>query len=283
MFRFWRRPIVGIALWLGWLALFNAVGAVEIPARPEGYVTDQANLLSPQTRDQLEQFLRDYEQKTTNQVVVVTLPTLDGESLEEFSIRLAERWKVGQKERDNGVIFLIVSNDHRVRIEVGYGLEGVLPDALAGQIIRQVVTPNFSQGRFEEGITAGVAAMMQAIQGEFKAEPEKSASDEQVSAFLIFFLILVAALSIIDLIRYSGYFSGHRLYPHRYSFWEWWFRFALLFFLLNFFYRAFFYTRLSSRGGYYGTRTGFGGFSGGGGGFSGGGGSFGGGGASGRW
>ncbi len=284
MFRFRQRLIFGVTLWLGWLVLLSSVGfagAVEIPARPEGYVTDQANLLSGQTRNQLEEFLRGYEQTTTNQVVVVTLPTLGGEPLEEFSIRLAERWKVGQKGRDNGVIFLIVKDDHLLRIEVGYGLEGVLPDALAGQIIRQVVVPHFSRGRFEEGITAGVATIVQATQGEFKAEPQKSAGDEQFSAFFIFFLIFVVVLSIGDLIRYSAYFSGHRLYRSRYSFWEWWLRFAFLFFFFNFLYRAFFNTRLSSGGGYYGSRTGFGGFSGGG--FSSGGGSFGGGGASGRW
>lgn len=216
------------------------------------------------------------------------MPTIGGEPLEEFSIRLAERWKVGQEGRDNGVIFLIIKDDHLLRIEVAYGLEGVLPDALAGQIIRQVVVPHFSQGRFEEGITAGVTAIVQATQREFKAESQKSAGDEQFSVFFIFLLIFAAALSTGDLIRYSAYFSKHRLYRNRYSFWEWWFRFAFLFFFFNFLYRTFFNTRLSSGGGYYGSRTGFGGFSGGGfssggGGFSSGGGSFGGGGASGRW
>jgi uncharacterized protein len=285
MLRFWQRLIFGVILWLGWFVPLSFVGAVEIPARPQGYVSDHANLLSGKTRNQLEEFLRSYEQKTTNQVVVVTLPTIGGEPLEEFSIRLAERWEVGQKGRDNGVIFLIIKEDHLLRIEVGYGLEGVLPDALAGQIIRQIVAPHFSQGRFEEGITAGVTAIVQATQGEFKAEaePQKSAGDEQFSAFFIFLFIFAAALSIGDLIRYSAYFSGHRLYRNRYSFWEWWFRFAFLFFFFNFLYRAFFNTRLSSGRGYYGSRTGFGGFSSGGGGFSSGGGSFGGGGASGRW
>lgn len=288
MIRFWQRLIFGFTLWLGWLVPLSSAGTVEIPARPQGYVTDHANLLSGQTRNQLEEFLRDYEQKTTNQIVVVTLPTIGGEPLEEFSIRLAERWKVGQKGRDNGVIFLIVRDDHRVRIEVAYGLEGALPDALAGQIIHQVVVPHFSQGRFEEGIVTGVTAIVQATRGEFKAEPQKSDGDEQFSALFIFFLIFAAALSIGDLIRYSAYFSGHRFYRNRYSFWEWWFRFAFLFFFFNFLYRVFFNTRLSSGGGYYGSRTGFGGFSGGrfssgGGGFSSGGGSFGGGGASGRW
>lgn len=282
MLRFWQRLIFGVTLWLGWVVPLSFAEAVEIPTRPEGYVSDHANLLSGQTRNRLEEFLRGYEQKTTNQVVVVTLSTLGGEPLEEFSIRLAERWKVGQEGRDNGVIFLIIKDDHLLRIEVAYGLEGVLPDALAGQIIRQVVVPHFSQGRFEEGIVAGVTAIVQATHGEFKAEPQKSAGNEQLSALFMFFLIFAAALSIGDLIRYSAYFSGHRVYRNRYSFWEWWFRFAFLFFFFNFLYRTFFNTRLSSGGGYYGSRTGFGGFSGGGVSSSGGG-SFGGGGASGRW
>jgi len=142
-----RLPRVTIFLWIFLFCVPSVLRALDVPKRPEGYVTDKAGLLSPQTKMQLEGVLRQYEQKTSNQIVIVTFPSLEEESLGDFSIRLAEAWKVGQKGRDNGVIFLIFKEDRKMRIEVGYGLEGVLPDALAGQIIQQRVAPLFSPGR----------------------------------------------------------------------------------------------------------------------------------------
>ena len=269
-------------------AFSSSLYALDIPKRPSTYVTDQAGLLSPDARARLEQVLSAYERQTTNQVVVLTLPSLEGEALEDFSIRLAEAWKVGQQDRDNGVIFLIAQAEREIRIEVGYGLEGVLPDALAGQIIYQEVAPYFRAGKFEEGISRGVLAILRATQGEYQSRivgdlrqgeltpQELEALQAQGKAVGIFVLAVIAILFVIDFFRYQRYLYDRRLYLDRYGFWEWWFRFALLLFLLSFIFRILFYTLLFSRGGYYGSRSGFGGFSGGGG-------SFGGGGASGRW
>jgi len=213
---------------------------------------------------------------------------MEEESLEDFSIRLAEQWKPGQAERDNGVIFLIFQKERRMRIEVGYGLEGVLPDATAGLILQNVVAPSFKQGNFEEGILRGIVAILKATQGEFEASPEavrplvgglynlKVRGDILFSVIFVFVFILFA----FDFFRFRGYRKDHRIYNERYTFWEWWFRFGLFLFVLKMLFQILFWTLLFSRGGLYGSRGGFGGR---GGGFSMGGGGFGGGGASGGW
>jgi uncharacterized protein len=223
-----------------------ALSALEVPKRADGYVTDHAGLLPPSAKDTLETTLRDFETKTSNQIVVATFPSLEGDSLEDFSIRLAEAWKVGQKGRDNGVIFLIFKNDRKIRIEVGYGLEGVLPDALAGQIISQVVAPHFREGDFAGGITAGVDAIIKATRGEFKGMRGKERSNE-AGKFVVLFMVLL----------FFHFWVSSRSSRIR--------------------------RRRGGPGGYYPLGGGFrsGGFRGGG--FSGGGGGFGGGGASGRW
>jgi len=265
--------------------------ALDIPKRPQGYVSDYAAMLSDQTRARLENTLALYERQTTNQILVVTFPRLEGESLEDFSIHLSEAWKPGQKDKDNGVIFLIFKEDRKMRIEVGYGLEGVLPDALAGRIIQQVVVPYFKKGDFESGILSGVQAILQVTGKEFQAQHQpfsqgarRELTPEELEALRakgramgIFVLIAVLLFFIADYFRYHRYRREHRLNQNRYSFWEWWFRFAVLLAVLSILFRVAFYMMLFSRGGAYGSRSGFSGFSGGGGG------SFGGGGASGSW
>ena len=168
--------------------------ALEVPSRADGYVTDRAGLLSPSAKAELEKTLRDFEGTTSNQVVVATFPSLEGNSLEDFSMRLAEAWKVGQKGKNNGVIFLIFKNDRKMRIEVGYGLEGVLPDALAGQIISQVVAPYFRKGDYSGGILAGTDAIMKATQGEFKGDPssEKGGTAGKLIGLLFVFILFHA-------------------------------------------------------------------------------------------
>ena len=266
--------------------------SLEIPKRPDGYVTDHAGVLSPQTKSKLESALRAYENKTSNQVVVAIFKSLEGGALEDFSIKLAEAWKVGQSEKDNGVILLVFKDDRKIRIEVGYGLEGALPDALAGQIIGQVITPYFKKGDYEAGVLAGISGIIKATQGEYKAVRQSSygrsnyrrpLTPEEAEAlrkkglvFLAGASIFLLILFIADLFRYRGYAKRHRIYKKSYSFWEWFFRFAVLLAVLSIIFRMLFYAMLFSRGGYHGSRGGFGGFSGGGG-------SFGGGGASGGW
>lgn len=269
----------------------SSVSALEVPDRPQGYVTDQAALLTPSVRGQLNQVLRQFEASTSIQVVVASFSSLEQESLEDFSIRLAQRWKVGQKGKDNGVILIIFKAERLIRIEVGYGLEGALPDILAGTIIRNDIAPFFKQEQYEAGVLKGVQSIMQAIKGEYRGRAT-SASSHRVSrrdltpeelaalkrqGFILFIFVLIGAsiLFLADIWRYFGYRKERRLYNQSYSFWEWFFRFAVLLAVASIVFRILFYMMLFSRGGYGGGR--------GGGGFSGGGGSFGGGGASGSW
>jgi uncharacterized protein len=126
--------------------------AFTVPEKPSGYVNDAAGLLSPGTESRLEAILRQFDETTSNQVVVATFPSLDGGSLEDLSIQIAEKWKAGTAKKDNGVLLLVFKEERAVRIEVGYGLEGALPDALCAQIIRNVIVPNFRAGDFDGGI-----------------------------------------------------------------------------------------------------------------------------------
>jgi uncharacterized protein len=152
------------------LASLTAIpaAALDVP-RLKGHVNDYAGMLSPASQRQLEALLTDFEQKESTQIALLTVPSLEGDSLEDFSIRLAEAWKIGQEEADNGAILLIAKTDRKIRIEVGYGLEGRLTDLLAGRIIRNVITPHFKAGAFDQGIAAGISAMIDAVQGEFPA------------------------------------------------------------------------------------------------------------------
>lgn len=260
--------------------------ALTIPDKPEGYVNDYAGLLSQDARAKLTQTLSQFEQQTSNQVVVAVFNSLEGGSLEDFSIRLAEKWKIGQKGRSNGVILLIFKDDRKMRIEVGYGLEGALPDAVANQIIYQEITPAFKEGRFDEGVLRGVAAILRATKGEYKASA--LASGDGVSRYnpwiylaLVFYILLpIIAYILIFLLCVAvlgfplGLFAGLAAV-------------AVLAVIRQVFSQSLLGRTYSSssRGGFWGGGWGGGGFSGGGfgGGFSGGGGGFGGGGASGGW
>ena len=250
--------------------------ALDIPPSPTGYVNDYAHLLNAQTKNDLESVLSGYESQTSNQIVVAVFDSLEGESLEDFSIRLATQWKVGQKDRNNGVILLVFIKDRQLRIEVGYGLEGALPDTVASTIIRNEIIPHFKAGNYEAGIIAGISAIQKAIAGEFSAESSPIAYRHR-STFPKLVLLVLFSLLLVDFVRYSFYLKTNTANPRRYSWGGWFMRFAILLFVLRIVFEIFF-RALLMRGGHYGSRSGYSS-----GGFGGGGGSFGGGGASGRW
>lgn len=142
-------------------------------------VHDDAHILSQTTIDQLEASLKAYEDSTTNQIAVLIIPSLDGEVLEEYALRVAhDEWKLGQKGKDNGVLLLIAVDDRKMRIEVGYGLEGVLPDAITSRIIRNEIAPHFREHEYDAGVTEGVNAIIDAIGGEYAAEDSQGDSTE---------------------------------------------------------------------------------------------------------
>jgi uncharacterized protein len=256
-------------------------------------------LLSPGTAQELEAGLTAFEKSDSTQIVVLTIPTLEGESLEEYSIKVAEAWRIGQKKIDNGVILLVAKQDRKIRIEVGRGLEGKLTDLVSGQIIRAEIKPRFKAGDFDGGIKAGVAAVMAVAKGEYTANPRETGNagrsihpNHSIFTFVIF--LMVACIFLGSISRILGGVAGaiglpiiaFLLFP------------GLAFLLLiglgvGGFLLGLFLTFLfggGGGGGFFGGGGPFmwggfggGGFGGGGGGFSGGGGGFGGGGASGDW
>jgi uncharacterized protein len=138
--------------------------AIDVPFLT-GRVVDNAEILKADTRAKLAQDLKGLEDRTTHQVAVLTVPTLAGESVEDFAVRVFEAWKLGQKGKDNGVLVVVVPQDRRMRIEVGYGLEGTLTDAQAARIIRERMTPAFKGGDYDRGVADGVAAVVTVLSG----------------------------------------------------------------------------------------------------------------------
>ena len=280
------------------LGASHALWALAIPPL-KGRVNDYAGMLSASTTRQLEAVLADLERTDSTQLVVLTIPSLEGDNLEDFSIRVAEQWKIGQKGLDNGAVLLVSKGDRKIRIESGYGLEGRLTDLVAGRIIRNVIAPQFKMGHFDQGISDGVAAMISAVRGEFKA-PQTSRRNAGSHGTPPSFMGLLALLFFLNVLgrlnRVTGAVAGGLLAPLA----------GALFFnlglwgvlaliplgiagglLVSLLGGPLSFGHVSSarrRGGYWGGGLGGGGFSSGGfGGFSGGGGGFGGGGASGGW
>ncbi len=306
-----RRAWFSALLWLA-----SPAWALEVPFLA-GRVNDLAGLLPEQRREQLEVKLRELERATGAQAVVLTILSLEGESLEDFSHRVASTWQLGQKGKDNGVLFLIAKNDRKMRLEVGYGLEEVLPDAVCRRILDDLVRPRFRAGDFPGGIEAGVEAVSKVISGQALpeageqgqgSESPKSITWAHKLLFLAIFLLVVGLFSLVAL--FSSGCQSWFFYLFLFPFWivfpmvlhpgvglttglGWLVLFPLLKLLLfkttwgkqlraahPHLVRSFAGGVRSRGGGFFGGVSG-GGFSSGG--FSGGGGSFGGGGASSGW
>jgi uncharacterized protein len=154
---------------------FNA----EIPYLT-GRVNDNARILSESTSKLLSEKLKEHETKTSDQIVVLTISSLEGESIEDFANKVFNEWKLGQKDEDNGILIVVVPDERRMRIEVGYGLEGTLPDLLAGRIIQNIMAPKFREGDYDGGITDGVLAVISILEGN--TPPENLESDEADSS-----------------------------------------------------------------------------------------------------
>jgi uncharacterized protein len=248
------------ALALALLVIIASTGWSATVPPLRGRINDYAQILSQDVARNLEVQLDQFEKQTGHQVALLTIPGLAGEDIEGFSIRVAESWKIGQKGFDNGVIFVVAPQDRQLRLEVGYGLEGVLPDAVASQIIREIVVPRFRDGDFEGGISSGIDAVLKTIRGEPLPEAARQQSRRNNPALgltlplILFLLFLAGALSRRR--GPGGWVTRGRHQPFGWG---------------------------GFGGGGFPGGFGGGGFGGGSGGFSGGGGGFGGGGASGRW
>ncbi len=254
--RLWPRALV--VLIVAALCAGIALAAANFPALT-GRVVDQAKILSPVTIADLERKLADLEQKSRIQLVVATVPSLGGEEIEPYANELFRAWKLGEAKENNGALLLIAPKERRARIEVGYGLEGTLTDAVSSIIISNAIAPRFKAGDFNGGVTRGVDDIITALTtdaAEWKPKPTDMRAEHEASLLdtLAPFLIFLFIMFVISRIsRRSG--GGNVIF-------------------------------IPMGGGGFGGGSGFGGgggFSGGGGGFSGGGGSSGGGGASGGW
>ena len=275
-----------IYLSISYFFSFLHANALSIPERPTSYVNDYANLLSPEAKKEIENTLSVFEKQTSNQITVAIFESLEDESLEDFSIRLASKWKIGTKEKDNGVILLIFKKEHEVRIEVGYGLEGVLPDAICDQIIRHEVVPSFKKGDFDTGVSNAISAIISTTKGEYTLTNSNAIQGNiadgskhllLIALFLYIVFPILAFLIIVFLCtQFLGFPLGLIL--------------GIVLVVLLGLIRKIFFSSICGQTLGSSNRIGFGnsGFVGGGfggdfGGFIGGGGSFGGGGASGRW
>ena len=249
-----RRLCAILVLLLG----FRLFAQEVIPPAPVAYFNDYAGVVASGTAARLNQTLADFERQSSDQIVVAVYPTLQSDSeVADYCVRVFRSWGVGQKTKNNGAVLFVFVKDHKLFLQTGYGLEGVLPDALCKRIIDEQITPRFKAGDFDGGLTAGVTAILAATKGEYQGTGQTVAdqkggqgSSAGLAPILIFgFIFLVVVISRI-------------LSPPR---------------------RGWFYTGGGwGGGGGWGSGGGFGG-GGGGGGFSGGGGSSGGGGAGGSW
>lgn len=270
-----------------------------------GRVVDHAGVLMRDEATTLERTLQRIEAETSNQIVILLVPSLGGESIEDFGIRVARAWALGQKGRDNGVLILVAVEDRQMRIEVGYSLEGALTDAQSSYIIRNIIAPSFRDGRYAEGLVRGVDAVAAAIAGEFRAEPSapRAAEPDGGGVLILAFALLVLAAQLARNAAISGGVGGALgAFSSAWLFGLGWT--LIVGAALGAIAGVAFYAMQRAaarqsrgnrrRGHWYGGSRGpmiggfgggFGGFGGGGfgGGFSGGGGGFGGGGASGRW
>lgn len=240
MRRFFSTGILLLVL----VSSFAFAQSIEFP-KLTGRVVDNANLLEGSTEQALTTRLAAHEKASGNQVVVVTLDNLQGHVIEDFGYQLGRAWGIGQKDINNGVILLVAKEERKVRIEVGYGLEGVLTDAIAANIIHSIILPAFKQAQFNDGIQAGALAIIDALGNQYEMrEPQQN---DEISPWLIFLVLgIFVVFPLLGALNGGGRHRGYGV-----------------------------------GSGVLGGLGGLGG--GGGGGFGGGGGSFGGGGASGGW
>lgn len=157
--------ILGVSIFIGWFSLLFAMNEVPIPSLTN-YVVDSTNTLSQQEQSLLNTRLKSFQEETGSQIFVLIVPTVQPETIETYAVRVFEAWKVGRKKMDDGVLFVIAKNDRRNRIEVGYGLEGAIPDVVASRILKQDVAPYFQQGDFVGGINIATIQLMRLIKKE---------------------------------------------------------------------------------------------------------------------
>ena len=248
------------------VALAGVAGAQDLPPAPRDYFNDYAALVPAADAQRLNEKLRRFDEETSTQILVAVFPSLPSPSLEDYTFRTAESWRVGRKKLNNGLVLFVFPKERKMRMEVGYGLEGAVPDITAKRIIADVMAPRFQAGRYAEGLEAALDAVMAATRGEYQAAPRPPPRRQGTSVWTLLVLLIV----VMFFLRIASR-GQPRTYSRRGYGPGWWGPWG----------GGGFGGGGWSGGGFGG--GGGGGWGGGGGGFSGGGGSFGGGGASGDW
>jgi uncharacterized protein len=207
-----------LAIVLSLFCLILPLSALEVPPLTAP-VTDLADLLSSEQAEQLNDMLLDFETETSNQFAVLIIPSLEGEVLESYSIRVAEAWALGQADKDNGLLLLVALAERRLRIEVGYGLEGVLTDAFCGRVIDNTIVPYFKTERYFEGISAGLLDLIRQTGDEYSPdpalEPAASKRSDRVGAYLFLIMPFLMILVISIFLGRNRAFS--RLFKSKYD------------------------------------------------------------------
>ncbi len=192
------------------MLLANSAFAYSKPGNPTGYVNDFAKVLSVDQKNALEQKLDSFDKETSNEIAVVTIKSLDGDTIENYAVKLFQDFKIGKEGRDNGILLLIAVEDRKMRIEVGHGLEGALTDLESGQIINNVLKPAFQQGDYYSGIDQAVDLVIAKTKGEYAPIPGSDNSQSQGSDFQAIFFIVVVGLSFLSSIlgRSKSWWAG---------------------------------------------------------------------------
>ncbi len=273
------------------LLIGGLYGEPKFPSLSNSRIVDEASLFDSSQKSILEQKLAAYEHNSSNQIVIVTLKSLDGYDISDYGYQLGRHWGIGQAKKNNGVLFIIAPNEHKVRIEVGYGLEGALNDATANTIIQKDILPFFKTGNYYEGASKGIDSIIKVTKGEYTSEPNKAKKEDSIFEFLMPLLFLFIMISNIFLKK--GTTRKSKIIPALVSSgiagvisWVMFMVIPISIIIAVIVFLIVLFGNISQSG--YGSRSGgdlggFGSMGGGFGGFSGGGGSFGGGGASGSW
>ena len=204
-FSSWRVSL--FSLWLTLSALVGLAQNPTIPARPNPprLVNDLAGLLQPGEAQALEQKLLAYNDSTSSQIAVVTIPTLEGSDIESYAQALYQSWSIGRKGKDNGILILVANQEHKVRIQPGYGLEGAIPDAVAGRIIRETMAPAFKQNQYYAGLDQATTELIARAKGEYKGDPadqERAPRGRSGSGWR--FWLIIAGIILFVLLRSRG-------------------------------------------------------------------------------
>lgn len=197
-------------LGLGVVGLSGEGLALEVPPL-QAHVMDLAEVVDADSQRELEQKLADYEKASGQQFAILTLTTLEGENIDDFAVRVFEKWQLGSKKKDDGLLIVLSVNDRKVRIEVGYGLEGLVTDALASRVIREIMGPEFIQGAYPQGLSNGLDALFSAAAGQVPAdlrEPDQVATIRGIPIHVIIFVVFVLLSMLLPRRRRRGFLGG---------------------------------------------------------------------------